>query len=617
MLRSIGLLFLCLIMAGTRDALAQIIFTQGFESYSPEPFKPVAWMRAFDIEKVFPGWTNDNYWPLEICSCKDPRDESARYYNYCDGYRVTPHTGCNHARLWYGTRAGSPGMETYGSGPYLIRDFAEPLEMGQRYRLSTWIYLVDDGKVDRARLDSITAHIGAQLMYKRFVPVPVGEMYPGAQLLLDTVRYNEWYEVSWTFKPLCDLRRLVIGTFRNRAGPPTHGGNDGISYYLDDLNLERLPDDPAALASTTGVCYFADTSLVEAYPVGSAGTSVYFATNDARLDDSSRAVLDTYATLLGPYRPLAFSIYGFADRQRGDNQALSDARIDAVREHLLAKHKLQPFQYLAKGFGDSRSASSVLQEDRRVELRLEPELRAEIPYRYALEQTWAGNFPEALRALRMWSVAVRDHQAALIDFDPRLAALRRTPGYAAFAKTHFTRYRTYKHPASAKTLDSLFLEDQRYRTLAPRVKNLNAYFAAIDSTDVRWKVGFDTDEAGWRAHDAAGLAFAQTWVARNGWPQRSEVGQRGATAIVYAYLHGEDTAAMRQAEPLLEIACRQGEARWLDYALLVDRRLVDSGRPQRYGTQYRMREDGTAEIVPVEDEAEMRRLRLVLGIDER
>ncbi len=201
-----------------RLAPAQILFEQDFEAYSPEPYKRVPWMKAFDIGKVFPGWTNDDYWPLEICSCKDPRDEEARYYNYCDGYRVTPRTGCNHARMWYGTRAGSAGMETWGSGPYLIHDFVEPLEIGQRYRLSTWIYLVDDGKVDRLRLDSITAHIGAQLMYKRFVPVPTGEMYPGAQLLLDTVRYNEWYEVSsWTFKPLCDLRRLVIGSFRNRS----------------------------------------------------------------------------------------------------------------------------------------------------------------------------------------------------------------------------------------------------------------------------------------------------------------------------------------------------------------------------------------------------------------
>ncbi len=262
------------------------------------------------------------------------------------------------------------------------------------------------------------------------------------------------------------------------------------------------------------------------------------------------------------------------------------------------------------------ASAAVLDQDRRVELRLAPNSRAEIPYRYALQQTWAGNDAEALRALRMWSVTVRDDKASLIDFDPRLERLRRTPGYAAFAKTHRQRFRRYAQPASAKTLDSLYYEDQRFRTLAPRVENLNAYFHQFDTADARWNVTFPADEAAWNKQDALGLAFAKTWVAKHGWPLRSEVGERGATAIVYAYLHGEDTTAMREAEPLLETAARQGEARWLDYALLVDRRLVSSGRPQRYGTQYRVAADGTSRLLPVEDEAEMRRWQVAYGVGD-
>ena len=610
-------LTLALVCFGASPLLsqAQTLFTQGFESYTPDPVKRGARMKAFDVGKVFPEWTNDDYWPLEVCSCEDPRDEEARYHNYCDGYRVTPHTGCNHARMWYGTIAGSPGMETWGSGPYLIRDFEEPLAMGQRYRLSLWIHILDDGKVAPARLDSITAHIGAQLMYKRFVPVPMGEMYPGAQLLLDTVRYNEWYQVSWEFKPLCDLRRLVIGSFRNRSGPPTHGEEDFVSYYLDDVTLERLPEDLVALEQTTGVCAYDDAQLTEALPSGTAGTSVYFASNEATLDTAARRTLDAYATLLAPYRPVVFTVYGFADRRTGDNQALSDQRIAAVLDYLKTAHKLQPFQFLARGFGDSRSHSADLQDDRRVELRLETGLRAEIPYRYALQQVWAGRYDEALRALRMWSVTVLDEKAPLIKFDPRIEALRRTPGYATFVKTHDQRYRRFGKPAFARTLDSLFLEDQRYRTLAPRVANLNAWYADLDSTDARWDVELVADGATWVAHDAEQAAFAKTWVAEHGWPQASEVGLRGTTAIAYAILHGGDTTDMRAAEPLLETACRQGEARWLDYALLVDKRLMTSGRPQRYGTQYEQRPDGAWVLSPVEEPEELRERRAALGLE--
>ncbi len=287
---------------------------------------------------------------------------------------------------------------------------------------------------------------------------------------------------------------------RNRSGPPTHGGNEGVTYFVDDIALERLPEDLAALERTTGVCTFDDAELTESLPSGTAGANVYFASNEAVLDTAARRILDDYAALLAPYRPVVFTVYGFADRRTGDNQALSDQRIAAVLDYLKTTHKLQSFQFLARGFGDSRSHSTDLQDDRRVELLLEPTLRAEIPYRYALQQVWAGRYDEALRALRMWSVTVLNEKAPLIKFDPRMEALRRTPGYATFVKTHDQRYRRFGKPAFARTLDSLFLEDQRYRTLAPRVENLNAWYADLDSTEatVGRPSSSPTKRPGWR-----------------------------------------------------------------------------------------------------------------------
>ncbi len=113
-----------------------------------------------------------------VCSCQTRATETPSITN-TDGYRVAP-PPCNAVMLWYGTRAGSPMMTL--AADLTFRDFEEPLAMGQRYRLSLF-HLVNDGKVAPARLDSIVRHIGAQLMYKRFVPVPFGSMYPGAQLL--------------------------------------------------------------------------------------------------------------------------------------------------------------------------------------------------------------------------------------------------------------------------------------------------------------------------------------------------------------------------------------------------------------------------------------------------
>ena len=178
------------------------------------------------------------------------------------------------------------------------------------------------------------------------------------------------------------------------------------------------------------------------------------------------------------------------------------------------------------------------------------------------------------------------------------------------------RRRALGKPRLARTLDSLGLEDQRYRTLAPRLENLAYHLAEVDAGDEWWDVDFPHDSLTFVAHDARNLARLRALLAEHGWPLVSDVGAGGVHAAALVLIHGGDTAAMARYLPAFEEASRRGEGNWGDFALLTDRYLVASGRPQRYGTQYYSEGPNEEPIpYPIEDEAGLAHRRATIGLD--
>jgi hypothetical protein len=98
-------------------------------------------------------------------------------------------------------------------------------------------------------------------------------------------------------------------------------------------------------------------------------------------------------------------------------------------------------------------------------------------------------------------------------------------------------------------------------------------------------------------------------VAAHGWPGRRLVGEDGCEAawliIQHAVLEPEFQTA---CVPLLEAAVAADDAPAWQLAYLSDRVLVAGGRPQVYGTQYRMTETGKSVPFEIADAG---------GVDER
>ena len=98
-------------------------------------------------------------------------------------------------------------------------------------------------------------------------------------------------------------------------------------------------------------------------------------------------------------------------------------------------------------------------------------------------------------------------------------------------------------------------------------------------------------------------------VAAHGWPGRRLVGDDGCQAAWLVVQHAVlEPGFQDSCVPLLEAAVAEGDAPAWQLAYLKDRMLVRHGRPQIYGTQYRMTETGKSVPFEIEDPA---------GVDER
>ncbi|MDX1674326.1 MAG: DUF6624 domain-containing protein [Longimicrobiales bacterium] len=115
------------------------------------------------------------------------------------------------------------------------------------------------------------------------------------------------------------------------------------------------------------------------------------------------------------------------------------------------------------------------------------------------------------------------------------------------------------------------------------------------------------------AGDSARSLRLREIVHRWGWPDTVKAGPEAAAGaflvLQHSPLHGFQEAVL----PMLEASVRRDAMAAADVALLVDRVLVRQGRPQRYGTQFDLR-DGRLVAEPVEDLERLAGRRRAMGL---
>lgn len=106
-----------------------------------------------------------------------------------------------------------------------------------------------------------------------------------------------------------------------------------------------------------------------------------------------------------------------------------------------------------------------------------------------------------------------------------------------------------------------------------------------------------------------------------GWPGYSLVGVDGDNAAWLIVQHSDnDTVFQKECLPLIYQSAMNGESSLQNYAYLVDRILVNSGKKQLYGTQFRdLRVDNKfvdIEFLPIEDSVNVDKRRKCMGLSQ-
>lgn len=166
------------------------------------------------------------------------------------------------------------------------------------------------------------------------------------------------------------------------------------------------------------------------------------------------------------------------------------------------------------------------------------------------------------------------------------------------------RHMKYKNPALAKELWAMRRSDQAFyyqNTVAKKqMGNSNPITPAL------WHLKHKINEKNQ-------MRLIEI-IEEHGWPKQSEVGGMGASAAFLVIQHAS-LELQEKYIPMIETACKEGEARWESYALMYDRIQTRNGKPQRYGSQVRYDpEKNINEPFEIEDPEYVNKRRAEVGL---
>lgn len=152
-------------------------------------------------------------------------------------------------------------------------------------------------------------------------------------------------------------------------------------------------------------------------------------------------------------------------------------------------------------------------------------------------------------------------------------------------------------------LDSLFLEDQKYRLQSARLKKEGASAKTLDSLTQIIKT-----------KDVSNLQFVEKLLARHGWLAPEKVGMEGTQAVFLVIQHA-DLDTQKKYYPLILQAEKDGQILSSNVAILEDRIAVREGRKQHYGSQAFYDADAKRTIVhPLENPENIDEFRKLRGL---
>jgi len=135
----------------------------------------------------------------------------------------------------------------------------------------------------------------------------------------------------------------------------------------------------------------------------------------------------------------------------------------------------------------------------------------------------------------------------------------------------------------AQQLDTIYLMDQKYRLLMMRETNI----AKRNVLNIKME-----------SADSSNRIKVTELITRYGWLSAGDIGER-AEATIWMVLQHAHLEMHQKYYPIIKNAVAHGKARDWQLAYLEDRIAIETGKPQKYGTQLLQDIDGRYYLAPL------------------
>ncbi len=532
-------------------------------------------------------------WQTFYCNCTIKKTDHDHAISVCDFNKYNAQSGCGMVRIIYEEACPndddqdvSGSRKTKGCTGYLKSKLSEPLEVGEVYQVSMWVYLIKDSSME----ENLANHIGFMLSNKD-VQMSGNKMLDLKTYFSDTIIPGQWCKISKYIRPECNLNYLVLGVFRDHKFPLLHR-TDNFYYqfaFIDNVSIIKLKEDTLNKKNVIiPHCRNLEDDTRDYIQPILDKRIVYFQSGDASLQETYKKSLDSLFQLLNNLKARVYKIVGHTDNIGEENCTLSMRRADSVKAYIMQTHGLNEYNLITFGKCENDPIKSNELEEGRSKNR-----RAEISetaltinsslYRLGLYYNNMGNYGKSREYFLRWLNIAPKKEWICILFDTRLQKIKGNiidPAiYTAIRKRYFNVYRNEK----SFVLDSMYFEDQKYRTLDQYLGGITGYIKDLDtfsfpSLEVSDSINLN--------QDARNIQFVSKYFLRNSLPKISTVGYRSAMGLALIMNHSQDTTLIKKYLPVLKSYCTEGESDWLWYAQLMDIYLLKTDRPQMFGTQY-------------------------------
>lgn len=560
-----------------------------------ENHKDIQCLSCYDkdvFKSKLQGWTYKNWLSPYVCNKKYGFYE----HGICDLSQYSPKDSSTSIELilFNGythnvTKIG--GCETEGYANYLETELIKNLEKDKIYciHISFNIFKKPSNPLSPDYAHYIGIDLTTQPMEQPFRAYGCTR-YSNTPFLLDTLITDTWIDKVWYIRPTTALKYIQIGVFYNEnwLSNITKVRRNG-RYAVDNVSITEITDTLSVknekviaypfLNSTRKNIAVKPTQPLEINEI------FYFDLNKSELTPSITQHLDSlYLKLKNDKFQTVLDIVGHTDSTgtAEENKTLSMKRAQVIYEYLLQKgipfYCMNILYKAAQEPLSSNDTEGGRKLNRRTEIITSEWRLSEQFYYYASRYAESGQKDSAFIFLNRWLKNEKTKNKTLIFLDPDLAVLKSDNRWKALYSEIKEEFKQFKKPYYAFVLDSLYNADQLYRTVnfEDYKKYDPKYFDTLSQTTATILI---------KKQDTYLISILKNWVKKYGYPKISEVGKKSAKAAFYIYDHA-NTNDMIEYLPHLQELCKANEAEWDWYATVYDRVQLNTGKPQRYGTQY-------------------------------